>query len=274
MKKSLKYSLIIGIIVILTIIYYLYPRNLDKDSANELKILLENDKEVIDSTKSLETEEKDTEEAKNTENNLEIEPKEPLPTSKKLEAAFIPQAPFSDWSEPWQNACEEAALLTLHHYIQGNKSVSKEQVKQEILDMIDWQMKYFGSHKDLNMKEVAEMAQEYLGYRDVEVTYDIEIADIKREIANGNPVLIPAAGRVLNNPNFTPPNPVYHNLVAIGYTENKIITNDPGTRLGANFEYTYENFYDSIHDFLDGAGKKNPGKMLEGRRAMLIISNY
>ena len=264
MKKPLEYGLIIGIIVILVIIYYLYPRDLDKSD----KTIIEN-VEVIEreGEKDLVAEDIEEQEPQKTQKE------EPLPTSKKLEAAFIPQAPYHDWSEPWQNACEEAALLTLHYYIQGNKSVPKEQVKKEILEMIDWQMRYFGSHKDLDMAEIVEMAKKYLGYKDVEVTYDIEIENIKREIANDNLVLIPAAGRVLNNPNFTPPGPVYHNLVVIGYTETKIITNDPGTRLGANFEYSYNNFYNSIHDFLVGANKKNPSKMLEGRKAMLVINN-
>ncbi|NQU99795.1 MAG: C39 family peptidase [Parcubacteria group bacterium] len=274
MKKSFKYGLIIVIIIILTLIYYLYPRNLDKDNNNDLETLLESDEKVveIDNNDEKQKTTKDTELTENTEKK-EPQKKESLPTSKKLEVPFIPQAPYKDWSEPWQNACEEAALLTLHHYIQGNSTVSSEQVKQEILDMIDWQMTYFGSHKDLDMSEVAIMAKEYLGYKDVKVTYNIEIDDIKHEIANNNPVLIPVAGQVLDNPNYTPPGPVYHNLAVIGYTEKMIITNDPGTRLGAGFQYTYNNFYNSIHDFLVGANKKNPSKMLEGRKAMLVIND-
>lgn len=261
MKKSIKYSLVFGIFAILALINYIYPKYLDTDNADELKILLENNKEVV---------EVDIDNKKQEKTEKE-EPEKPLPTSKKLEVPFIPQAPFKDWSEPWQNACEEAALLTLHHYIRGNKAVSNEQVKQEILDMIDWQLGYFGSHKDLDMSEVAIMAEKYLGYKDVEVTYAIEIEDIKREIANNNPVLIPVAGRILENPNFTPPGPIYHNVVAVGYTEDMIITNDPGTRLGADFEYAYNNFYDSIHDFLAGVEKNDSGKMLEGRKAMIVI---
>lgn len=286
MKKIFRITLIIGIIVVLALVYHLYPRNLDE--SDELMSIRVNEEEVKDievvedeggdkkdlaeDDEKQETTDPTDPVGNNTENidNTEIKP---LPASKKLEVAFIPQAPYHDWSEPWQNACEEAALLTLHHYIKGDKSVSKEKVKQEILDMIDWQMKYFGSHKDLKTHEIADIAKEYLGYQDVKVSYDIGIEDIKKEIANNNPALIPAAGRVLNNPNFTAPGPYYHNLVVIGYTENRIITNDPGTRKGANFEYTYDNFYNSIHDFVDGADKKHPEKMLEGRRVMIVINN-
>lgn len=274
MKKAIKYGLILGIIAILSFIYYLYPKDLDK-SNERFKVVENIQDESIDSFKVIEKQEpQKTQNRTDPTDFVEItQKKEPLPASKKLEVAFIPQAPFKNWSEPWQNACEEAALLTLHHYIQGNSAIPNEQAKQEILAMIAWQMTYFGSHKDLDMSEVAIMAEKYLGYKDVEVIYNIEIKNIKREIADGNPVLIPVAGQVLNNPNYTPPGPVYHNLVIIGYTENKIITNDPGTRNGSSFEYDYDNFYESIHDYSEGTSYSNSEKILKGRKAMLVISN-
>lgn len=269
MKKSFKYGLIMGIIIALALVYYSYPKNLSKND----EVVIE-DKSINDLSKDIEIEE-NTDSVDSTEididENQELQKEKLLPANKKLEVAFIPQAPYHDWSEPWQNACEEAALLTLYHYIKGDKEVSAEQVKQEILAMLAWQDKYFGSHKDLKASEIATMAEKYLGYKNVQLTYDIKIEDIKEEIAQGRPVLIPAAGRVLDNPNFTSPGPIYHNVVVIGYTENKIVTNDPGTRLGADFEYSYENFYDSIHDYVEGA-KQYPEKMLEGRKVMIVIN--
>jgi len=49
-------------------------------------------------------------------------------------------------------------------------------------------------------------------------------------------------------------------LVAIGYDETSIITNDPGTRQGSHFAYTYQAFFDSAHDWVTGdilQGSKN-----------------
>ena len=267
MKKITSIILLIALAVLVVAAVYLYPRYLTKeesvdlvfnDLAKQAEVVLDVEKENTNDQK-LETEEE--------------EKLEPLPASKKLEAPFIPQAPYHDWSEPWQNACEEAAILVTHHYLQGNKAVDKAQVKKELQAMINWQMKYYGVHKDLKAAEVAEVIREYLGYENVEVTYDISIEDIKREVVAGNPVIIPAAGRELNNPNFTAPGPVYHMLTVIGYTETKIITSDPGTRKGKDFIYTYQNFYDSIHDYVDGAGKKNPGLMGQGRRAMVVVKH-
>jgi len=265
MKKLTKILVLVSLVAAIIAVVYLFPRYLTKEevdlavngSAKQAEVALGVEKENANNQK------------------LEIEEKsESLPISYKLEAPFIPQAPYHDWSEPWQNACEEAAILVAHHYLQGNTTVVKEQVKKELQDMINWQMKYYGVHKDLKMAEVAEVIEKYLGYENVEVTYDISIEDIKKEIAAGNPVIIPAAGRTLNNPNFTAPGPVYHMLTVIGYTKTKIITNDPGTRNGKDFTYTYQNFYDSIHDYVDGANKKNPELMGQGRRAMIVVKPF
>lgn len=269
MKKRIKIALLASIAIAIAALVYFYPRQQAPEEAVDLED--NQSQEQIEATLDLEDNSKEASSEQPPVKLEEPEPK-PLPSSHQLTAAFIPQAPFHDWSEPWQNACEEAALLTVHHYIQGDKSVSPAQVKQEIQAMLNWQDKYFGSHKDLVAAEVAEMAREYLGYENVEVAYDVTIEDIKREIAANNPVVIPAAGRTLNNPNFTAPGPVYHMLTVIGYTESTIITNDPGTRKGAGFTYTYDNFYNSIHDFVAGANQQ-PALMKQGRRAMVVIND-
>lgn len=195
-----------------------------------------------------------------------------LPAEKILEVPFTSQAPYTDWSEPWQNACEEAAVLIVHHFLlgDGDKVIPKEQVTKELQEMINWQIKNYGTHRDLKAEEIANFTRKYLGYKNVKVIYDISIEDIKNEIAEGNPIIIPVAGRVLDNPNYAAPGPVYHNLVATGYTKDKIITNDPGTRKGKKFTYTYDNFYKSIHDFVEGANE-NPEKMLQGKKVMIVI---
>ena len=41
---------------------------------------------------------------------------EALPASLLLEVPFTSQAPFGNWDEPYQEACEEAVMLMLMHY--------------------------------------------------------------------------------------------------------------------------------------------------------------
>lgn len=274
MKKTTKLILLIFIIIIVFAIYYLYPKKEEPEKdvfESGTSIEDESEPEIVEGEKEIKAEDIDGDQkSKITEEENNISSNVNMPASKKLKVAFIPQAPFHDWAEPWQNACEEAALLTAHHYIQGDVEVPKEQVKTEIEKMLAWQDRYFGSHKDLNAEEVAEMAKNYLDYSDVEVKKVDKIEDVKAEIASGNVVVLPMAGRMLDNPHFTQPAPVYHMLAAIGYTENKIITNDPGTQLGKDLEYSYENFYDSIHDFVEGANE-SPDLMNRGGKVMVVL---
>ena len=87
---------------------------------------------------------------------------------------------------------------------------------------------------------------------------------IKKEIASGRPVIVPAAGRILPNPNFTPPGPKYHMLVIKGYNSTQFITNDQGTRKGDGFVYTYNSLLNALHDW-------DPGDILNGRKAVLVF---
>ena len=40
------------------------------------------------------------------------------PDKHLIKTIFVPQAPEKNWDQPWQDACEEAALLTVHYYYQ------------------------------------------------------------------------------------------------------------------------------------------------------------
>jgi len=264
MAKNIRKSvyLIFFILIVLGLIFY-FNRVKIKDYFQELR------KEPTPEAITLE-ELKEVEEIKEEEVPEEVKEELLIPDEINIDVPFTSQAPEANWDEPWQNACEEAALMMVHHFWQGKKSFTKEEANQEILDMIDWQIKNYGSHRDLFVEKVAQLAKNYYGYKRVEVVYDITIEDIKREVAQGNPVIVPAYGRMLDNPNYTQPGPIYHMLVVVGYTPKIIITNDPGTRKGDEFQFSYENFYDAIHDWVEGA-KEDPDLMKKGRKAMIVI---
>ena len=59
-------------------------------------------------------------------------------------------------------------------------------------------------------------------------------------VVDGKLVIYPANGQMLDNPNFTEPGPIYHMLVITGYDKDTFITNDPGTRNGFNYKYSYD----------------------------------
>ena len=71
---------------------------------------------------------------------------------------------------------------------------------------------------------------------------------LKGELANGNGIIIPVNGRILDNPYYGDPAPEYHMIVLIGYDESSrtFIANDPGTIRGEQLEFYYENVLKAI----------------------------
>ncbi|MFC1656307.1 C39 family peptidase [Patescibacteria group bacterium] len=161
-----------------------------------------------------------------------------------LDVPFICQAPFQTEAN-WvyhEESCEEAAFLQVHYYLEGITEVDRQTAHNVIMDMIKWQEQNFGEHRDLYANDMKLFIRDYYGYEDedIEIIYDAGVVDIKKAISAGYPVIVPIMGDVLQNPYY--PYPGYHMLTVIGYTPEKIITNDVGTRNGADFSYTYEKF--------------------------------
>jgi len=186
---------------------------------------------------------------------------------KLLSVPFLCQAPFGNWGEPYQEACEETALIMAHHYQTGKPIYLKEGDK-EILDLVDFQERTLGGHYDLTAKQVKKLAEDYYKMKNISLSYEFTIEDMKRALDEDKVVIVPAAGRLLRNPYYTPPGPAYHNLLIIGYDDDRgeFITNDAGTKRGKNYRYKYQSVFNAIHDW---AGSK--ANIEKGRKAMLTV---
>lgn len=185
------------------------------------------------------------------------------PTSFNLNVPFTSQAPFADWDATFKEACEEASALMIHYYYQ-NKELTPQTATDEILKMVDWQVTNWGGHYDLTASQTAALIKEYLGYKKVEIIDNPTIDEIKSYLADNLPVIVPAAGRLLGNPHFRQPGPIYHMLVIKGYTGDEFITNDPGTKYGHDYLYNYDVILNSLHDW-------NSYDILKGEKKIMII---
>lgn len=188
-----------------------------------------------------------------------------LPEQFKLDVPFEPQSPFAEWDHTHNEACEEEAIIMVHFFLTGQE-LTPRIANKEILEMVEYQKNNWGGHYDLEAKEIGELAKGFYGYEKVRVEYGISIQDIKKEIYNEIPVILPTAGRNLNNPYYKDPGPLYHALVAIGWNEKdrEMIVNDSGTKRGENFHFSYKNLLDSVHEW-------NEGNIDQGKRAMILI---
>ena len=114
------------------------------------------------------------------------------------------------------------------------------------------------------MAQTSLLAEQFYGFENMEIIENPTVEDIKNKLAAGYPVIVPAAGQALGNPFFTPPGPLYHMLVIRGYTETGFITNDPGTRRGEAYVYSFDRLMSSIHDW-------NDGLVSEGQSVVLVL---
>jgi hypothetical protein len=185
-------------------------------------------------------------------------------TKVNLAVPFSPQAPHANWDQPYQDACEEAAVIMVAHYLEG-KSLNADKMNSEILRMVAWEEDFLGFYKDTNIAETTRLVNNYYPALQAKAVYDVTAQDIKKELQVGRAVVVLANGQRLANPYYTQPGPEKHALVIKGFTDGKFITNDPGTKRGADYVYTTEKVYGSIVDY-DG------GAVGTGKKAMIIIT--
>lgn len=192
-----------------------------------------------------------------------------LPTKHLIKTSFVQQAPEKNWDQPWQDACEEAAILTVDYFYK-NINPSTEQNKNDIQKMIDFEtQKSWG--ESINVDKMVIIGKEYLGYKS-EIINDPTIDQLKKYISQDTPVIVPANGKILfeENKYFKDGGPDYHNIVLVGYddSKNQFIVNDVGTQHGKNFRYSYDLVMKSIHDFPESNKKED---INSGAKRILIL---
>ncbi len=202
------------------------------------------------------------------ENKEKKETENEIPKSFLIKnVPFVVQAPLAVWDEYHEEACEEASLIMLKYYLDEKTKINKQEAENEIQKIIKFQNNNYGDYRDSNMEELVKLAYEFYGIKKLQVVYDFDKDEIKKQLAKGKPIIVPTAGRLLSNPYFTPPGPLYHNLILIGYRDNIVVANDPGTKRGESYEYKLDVLYNAIHDF---PGNKND--IEKGRKAMIVVN--
>lgn len=194
----------------------------------------------------------------------------PAPISKlapevNLDIPFTSQAPHQNWVLPYKEFCEEASVLMAISFIKGLAIPNADFANARMLEIKSFEEKRFGYYEDTSAEETAAIIKEFYKFPAVKVVANPSITDIKLALSQGKAVIVPAAGRQLGNPYYTQPGPLYHMLVIKGYTKDgKFITNDPGTRQGADFLYEPDVLWNAIHDW-------NNSDVDKGKKVMLVV---
>jgi hypothetical protein len=152
------------------------------------------------------------------------------------------------------------------HYLTDKEVSSLEEADANLQAIKEFEEQRFGYFEDTNAEETAVILKEYFNLEAITLLENPTAEDIKKSLSQGRPVIVPVAGRMLKNPYFQQPGPLYHMLVIKGYTnQGQFITNDPGTRRGADFLYDENNIMESMHDW------RSDEQIEKGRKVVIVV---
>ena len=189
---------------------------------------------------------------------------------------FTSQAPFQSWKLPYEEFCEEASVVMAAHFL-WRAPITPAIADLEMKLIKTYEELRFGYYEDTSAEETALVLRELYGFssqggstsggKNITVREVARISDIKNELGAGRIILAPVAGRILQNPYFTPPGPTYHMVVIYGFDDSRgvFITHDPGTRRGNGFVYPQARLFNAIHDL-------NGGDVLNGKKMVIVVA--
>ncbi len=179
---------------------------------------------------------------------------------------FTPQAPTGNWDPPFDEACEEASVLMVLRYFQGTPISSPADADSAIRALAAANAQ-LGFPIDDTAAQVVELIASQDPSLDVELLKNPTVDQLKKALSEEKLIIVPAQGQELGNPYFRQPGPPYHMLVLRGYTKNGyVITNDPGTKRGEEYVYTWEKLLSAVHDW-------NGGDVKNGERVVIVIGD-
>ncbi len=175
------------------------------------------------------------------------------PTQVSLAVPYVNEAPDGNWTGPWKNACEEAAIVMVERFYKGQTEVGITDAKAALHRLFAVQDKRWGSNANSDAARTAEIVNS-LGLFKARVVTEPTLEDIKKELAAQRPVITLHKGFDLGNKNipFLPTGSSYHVLVVIGYDDvaQEFITNDDGDeKAGKGRRYAYSTVMNSMHDY-------------------------
>lgn len=183
-----------------------------------------------------------------------------LPSKKEIEVPFTSQAPAGDWSEPWQNACEETSIYMVSSFYAGDE-IKQAAATKRLREIFAVKVEDFKISKDESLQTIADLIVTLSLPWKTRIVYDPTVDDLKTELTLNNPIIVPVFAPALSSIYPIASSADYHVIVLTGYddSDSVFIINDPGTSDGKGVRIPYETFMSAIHDLNTAdyqAGKK------------------
>lgn len=185
-------------------------------------------------------------------------------TAVNWDVPFTSQAPLGVWDPDHKEACEEASILMVLRYFEGQSFASPEEADLALIALVRAN-EGLGFAVDTAAAQVRTLLLSQNPDLSAELLHDPSVDDVKRVLSDGKLVIVPAQGQLLGNPYFQNPGPPYHMLVLRGFTDDGfVITNDPGTRRGEQFVYSWDMLMYALHDW-------NGGDVVNGAKVVVVV---
>lgn len=190
----------------------------------------------------------------------------PRPTAVNLAVPFVPQAPYQVWDLDHEEFCEEASVLMVVSYVHADATVTDKAVAEaDLQDIKSWELAHIGFFEDTTAAQTLRIITEKYNVAQAHLVYNPTVQQLKDFLLARKAVIVPSAGRLLGNPNFSGIGPLYHMLVLKGFTaDGQFVTNDPGTRKGADYRYTADVIMNAMHDW-------NNGDVNNGAKVVIVV---
>lgn len=200
--------------------------------------------------------------------------KDPIKKNINIPVPFTSQAPLANWKDQRQeDGCEEAVSLMAMAWVNGEKGGEKLTAaawEKEIIELSDFEQEKYGEYRDVTLSDMVNwIFKDYFEYEKASLKSAASSSDILSELEKGNIVLTPMNGQKLKNPYFTAPGPLTHMILIKGYdyTTKEFITNDPGTKRGADYRYPEDILFGAISVYPTGSHEK----IDKIERAMILV---
>lgn len=183
------------------------------------------------------------------------------PKAAEIDVPFTAQAPQGDWSQPWQDACEETSIYMVASFY-ADDPIKREEAVKRIREILKVKNETIKVSYDESLETIAALIDELGMPWTTELKLDPTPEDLKGELAAGRPVIVPVYAPELRIPYYQAE---YHVLVLTGYDDElgQFIVNDPGTKSGDGLRFDQDVFMAAIHDL-------NPRDKDAGRKAVLF----
>ena len=192
--------------------------------------------------------------------------KRDIPHTLILQVPFSPQAPTDNWNR--NEDCEETSIMMANTFLTGNKGnvVPARDAQEAINNLKKWEQANLGYNIDTEADATTRMAEGAFGLN-VKQIVNFREDDLKRELLEGHPILLPINAKFLGSQHYSNGGPTYHMIVLRGFKGSTFIVNDPGTNNGNGNEYSFDVLKKAASDWNHANNAMDPN-----RKMALVLS--